>query len=124
MSNLTRNYKFKYKFIRAISLLLLFGPIIVYTILGFVNGTVGQKFSLGISLIIALILVLINIIMKLSLRSTIWVIILGIYLCLDNILPLLLIIAITTILDEFIFSPLYKSLKNKYIINREIDRRG
>ena len=123
MENRTKKFKFRYHFFHFLSLMCSIAPLLIYGIIGFSNGSAGEKFSLGISIIIALILVLINIILKLSLRSTIWILVLGIYICLDNILPLLLIIAITTIIDEFIFTPLYKSFKNKFIINREIDRR-
>lgn len=36
---------------------------------------------------------------------------------------MLVILAITTILDELVFTPLHKKYKNLYIINREIDKR-
>ena len=50
-----------------------------------------------------------------------WVLLLGIYLALDNVMPYLIAIAICTIVDEFIISPIYRSTKNKYTINKEID---
>lgn len=38
-------------------------------------------------------------------------------------MPLLLIVAVGTILDEFLLTPLHKHFKNKATINREIDKR-
>ena len=49
--------------------------------------------------------------------------ILGIYVCIGNIIPLLFVMIATTGLDEFVFTPLYKRYNNKYIINKEIDKR-
>ena len=56
-------------------------------------------------------------------RSTIWILLLGIYICLDNIMPVLLTIAIGTITDELILTPLHKKYKQLAIINSEIDKR-
>jgi len=60
---------------------------------------------------------------KLRLRCIPWILLLGIYVCLKEITSLLVIMAITTIIDEMIVTPLHKSLKNKYIINKEMDKR-
>lgn len=98
-------------------------PVIVYVFIGFFEGSVGQKFTLGITITVALILVMVNIIFKFHLRSALWVLVLGIYFCLKDILPLLLIIAIGTVLDEFIFAPQYRKYRSRYMTNREIDKR-
>ena len=124
MTDITKKYKKAANTLSIISWALTFLPIIVYVIVAFANGTPAQKLTLGVSVIIAGMLVAVNFMMKLNLRSTIWVLMLGVYVCLKNILPLLLIIAISTIMDEMIISPLAKSYKNKYVINKEIDKRG
>lgn len=124
MTDITKKYKKAANTLSIVSWALTFVPIIVYVIVAFANGTPAQKLTLGISVIIAGMLVAVNFMMKLNLRSTIWVLMLGVYVCLKNILPLLLIIAISTIIDEMIISPLAKSYKNKYVINKEIDKRG
>lgn len=123
MSNITKKYTNLYWLFRSISFLVLIVPLIVYGIKGFIEGDVTEKFTLGMTISIAAILVALNILFKYHIRSTIWIIVLGIYFCIDNIMPLLLCIAIGTILDEFIFTPLYKSYKNKATINKEIDKR-
>lgn len=123
MSNITKKYTNLYWLFRSISFLVLVVPLIIYGVKGFIEGDVTEKFTLGMTISIAAILVALNILFKYHIRSTIWIIVLGIYFCIDNIMPLLLCIAIGTILDEFIFTPLYKSYKNKATINKEIDKR-
>lgn len=120
---MTKKYKRIYKLLSLLSLLLTLAPIIVYIILGFMHGSIGQKVTLGICLLMTIILTLINVMFKYKIRSTIWILLIGIYVCMDKITPLLIIIAITTIIDEFILEPLVKSYKSKYTINKEIDKR-
>ena len=123
MNKVTKRYKRLNIALRILSVILLLAPIIVFSIIGFIEGQVHEKLVLGCTLVTALILVLINAIFKYNIRSTLWICILGIYMCLDNIMPLLLIIAISTIIDEFIVTPLQKKYKNLYVINNEIDKR-
>lgn len=106
-----------------ISLLLCYAPLLVALITGFsYSDNERGKVTLSICCIVALLLTLINIISKYSVRSTMWVLLLGAYAVLEDVMPYLIAIAICTIIDEFIITPLYKSVKNRYIINREIDR--
>lgn len=121
---MTKKYKIKLNICRLLSFTITVLPVIIYTIMGFMDGTIGEKVSLGICVILALIFVLINIMFKYHIRSTLWVLLIGIYVCIDNIIPLLIIMAATTIIDEFVLVPLINKYKNKYIINKEIDLRG
>ena len=120
----TKKAKNKYIFFKTLSICLTFLPLVVYIIIAFVNGAPMEKFTMGCMVTLALIFVALNVIMKYNIRSTIWVLILGIYLCLDNITPLLIIMAVSTILDEFVVSKLAVKYKNQFVINKEIDRRG
>lgn len=122
-SDITIKYTRLSRFFRALSIIVLVCPVVVYAILGFANGEVHQKLTLGFTLIIAIILFLINIVFKYHIRSALWIMVLGVYFCMNNILPLLLCVAIGTILDEFLLTPIYKSFKSKAKINREIDKR-
>lgn len=106
-----------------LSVLVMLAPVLAYTIIGFVNGAPTQKATLGITLSIAAILFIINMVFKYHIRSVLWILVLGIYFCIDSIMPLLLMVAVGTILDEFVLTPLHKSFKNKAKINREIDKR-
>ena len=121
---MTKKYKIKLNICRLLSFTITVLPVIIYTIMGFMDGTIGEKVSLGICVILALIFVLINVMFKYHIRSTLWVLLIGIYVCIDNIIPLLIIMATTTIIDEFVLVPLINKYKNKYIINKEIDLRG
>lgn len=124
MADVTKGYKVKHRLLSLLSFILTVIPIIVFSVLAFINGEVHEKVVLGCTLIIALILVVINVIFKYHIRSTLWISVLGIYSCLENIMPLLLTVAIATILDEFIITPLRRKYKQLYVINKEIDKRG
>lgn len=121
---MTKKYKTKLNICRLLSFTLTILPVIIYAIKGFMQGSTGEKVSLGVCVVLALIFVLINIMFKYHIRSTLWVLLIGIYVCIDNIIPLLIIMATTTIIDEFALVPLINKYKNKYIINKEIDLRG
>ena len=121
---MTKKYKIKLNICRLLSFTLTVLPVIIYTIKGFMDGSIGQKVSLGICVILALIFMLINVMFKYHIRSTLWVLLIGIYVCIDNIIPLLIIMATTTIIDEFVLVPLINKYKNIYIINKQIDLRG
>lgn len=123
MSKETRKYKALSILFLALSILLLVAPLAYYSIQGFIEGETTDKFTLGITFVIACILFVINVMFKFHIKSTIWVLVLGVYFCLDNILPMIFMLAIGNILDEFVFTPLHKHFKNKAIINKEIDKR-
>lgn len=120
----TKKAKSRYIFFKTLSICLTLLPLLVYVILAFINGEPMEKFTMGCMVTIALCFVILNFIMKYNIRSTIWVLMLGIYICLDNITPLLIIMAISTILDEFVVSKLANKYKNQFVINKEIDKRG
>lgn len=123
MSRETRKYKALSILFLALSILVLVAPLAYYSIQGFIQGETTEKFTLGITFVIACILFVINILFKFHIRSTIWIIVIGVYFCIDNILPMILVLAVGNILDEFVFTPLHKRYKNKAIINKEIDKR-
>lgn len=124
MTEVTKKYKKRAKWLQIISVALIVIPLLVYAVMGFVNGSIGEKVTLGMTLIVCLIFVLINAVFKYNIRSTIWIMLLGIQICLTNITSLLVIIALSTMMDEFVITPLAKKYKQKYIINNEIDKRG
>lgn len=120
---MTKKYKNNYILCRTLSILMTLIPLVIYTIKGFCEGTPASKVTLGVCFTTALILTIINVVFKYHMRSTIWILIIGLYVAVDNIIPLLIILAITTILDEFILTPLSRHYKTKYTINKEIDKR-
>lgn len=119
----TRKYNlFRYIFL-SLSILALSFPLTFYGIMAFIEGTKVEKFTLGVFCCIAVGMVVINFLMKLKLRSMIWLIVLGIFICLNEIQTMLIMVAICTILDEVLFTPLYKYFKRKAQTNKEIDKR-
>ena len=121
---MTKEYRRKKWLLLILSILINTLPIAIYTIRAFMLGEVGQKVTLGVCLTLALLFVGINFITQHSVRSTLWVLLIGIYVCLDYIQSLLLIMAICTIIDEFIIMPAYNRAKNDQIINKHIDKRN
>lgn len=123
MSERTKKYKRLSIVTFWLSVFILCVPLIVYTVIGFVNGDISDKLTLGSTTILAICMTGLNILMKWHIRSTMWVVILGIYFAVDNILPLLIMVASATIIDEFVLTPLHKKFKAKAVINKEIDER-
>ena len=125
MSTMTHKYKRLSILTFLLSAICSLCPILIYVLKAFIDKDVQEvnKYTLGIMCSVALVVTLINIVSKLHLRCIPWILLLGIYVCLKDITTLLVIMAITTIIDELILMPLHKSFKNKYTINKEIDKR-
>lgn len=123
MSDVTTKLHKKTVFFHFLSILLTFLPIIIWFFIALAKSTEITRVTLGLSACIVMLLTLANLLLKYSIRSTIWILLIGIYACIKNITPLLIIIATCTVIDEFIVHPLYKYYKNRYKINKEIDKR-
>ena len=122
----TKRFAALYRLMALFSLVCTVGPITVFTIYAISNGEIGskQKLTLGLCLLVCLLLVIINTIKKYNLRSPVYIMILGIHTCIQNLALLFIIMAVTTALDEFVFTPLKREFRMKYTINKEIDARG
>ena len=122
-SNETKKYKKLYTILTIISVALVFGPLLGYIVYAYiVSGTV-QKITLTSTIMAATVLTVISILFKKNIRSSIFILILGIYVAISKIQVLIIILSITTMLDEFLITPARKSFKDKFTINREIDKR-
>lgn len=122
-SDVTKSLARKTKILHIISIALTFIPITVWFIIAMAKSNDVTKVALGLSFTIAILLVFVNILLKYSVRSTVWILLIGIYIALKDITTLLILIAVCTIIDEFIVHPLYKHFKQRYKINKEIDKR-
>lgn len=87
-------------------------------------ATPTQKVSIGFLALAALILGAVNLLMKIHPRSLFWLVLLGLYWVLGEILPVLTVMFITCFVDEIILTPMHKYSKSKYSINKEIDKRS
>ena len=122
----TKKFAALYRLMALFSLVCTIGPITVFTVYAISNGDIGskQKLTLGLCLLVCLLLVIINTIKKYNLRSPVYIMILGIHTCIQNLTLLFIVMAVTTALDEFVFTPLKREFRMKYTINKEIDARG
>ena len=123
MSEATKKYRKLALLFHILSLVATFGPLLFYGIVAFVQAQPAQKLTFALLSMVGIILAVVNVLFKYSFRSTIWLILLGIYICLDKITGMIIVIAICSILDEFCFTPLFKMYKNRAVINKQIDAR-
>ena len=108
-----------------LSIMLSWGPLCVYAVMALnAAKTVSDKVTLTSLLTIGVIMSLIAVVNKHTLRCKTWIFLIAIWVCLDNMLGCVLVIAITQCLDEIIVAPIAKAYRSKYVINKEIDRRG
>lgn len=122
-SDITKKYRRGYWILTALSWILTLGPMIGYVIYGFTIGDNISKVSLGLSSMAAVALTGFSVIFKKHIRSTIFILLLGIYFALKEITVLLIIMSVCTILDEFLITPLQKKYRERMVINGQIDRR-
>lgn len=111
---------------RLIDWLCLFAPLIVYLIIGLVNDnvTTGGKVTLVAMLFIALILTVINVVAQKHLRCPIWVLLIGIYVAMEKyLMPLVIILAITSILDDLVFTPIIHYYYTQTVASKTMDKR-
>lgn len=120
---MTKTYKFKKNIVGLLSLLCSVGPLITFFIMGLVEGEDKEKIVLTMTMIGAIILSLFALLRKIHLRSVTYIIMIGLWVALDRLLPFILTIAICTILDELLFTPLYKRWNEDYHTHKQIDKR-
>ena len=111
---------------RLIDWLCLFAPLIIYLIIGLVNDnvTTGGKVTLVAMLFIALILTVINVVAQKHLRCPIWVLLIGIYVAMEKyLMPLVIILAITSILDDLVFTPIIHYYYTQTVASKTMDKR-
>ena len=108
-----------------LSLLLNIAPLATYAIIAMVESDlVTEKIALCMTVLIVGILTAVSLVNKVAMRSRIWIIFLGLYGALDYIMVPLVIVACCQVLDELLVQPLSKRFKQKYSINKELDKRG
>lgn len=111
---------------RILDIICLFLPLIIYVIIALASGgvaAVGKVAVVG-SVMVAAILVAINVIAQKRLRCPVWIVILGLYVAIQQyLLPLIVILAITSVLDDLVFTPLIHKWYTKYQASVVIDER-
>lgn len=123
MSDTTRKARKGFIICTLLSWAIVFLPVIGYVIYGYIVSDTIHKITLTTTVMAAIILTIISIVLKKQLRCSIFILLLGIYFAIQKIEVVIIILAITTLVDELILQPLQKHFRSKFIINKEIDRR-
>ncbi len=115
-------------FFFSISVLLNVVPELVGCIYAFTNtGTQDRIAPLIVAIVAALILTVITWLAKIKIRSAGWVVFLGMYYVFCNIPKalafILLAIALCTIVDDIVITPLYKHFRFNWKTNGQMDKR-
>lgn len=125
MTKITKKYKRLWVLFLVVSVLCNLGPAAAYVIMGLCSATlVAEKIALSMTVLIVLMMSAVALVSKATMKSRLWVLLIGLYLCLDHFITPLLIIGICQIVDEWVAAPLTRHYRNKYTINHEIDKRG
>lgn len=121
---MTKRYRLKYWILTIISLLTNVGPLGYYFIKSLIQTpSTYKKVTLCMMVFVVLIMTVIAVINKIAMRSRLWIILIGLYICLEYIMTPLIIIAICQIFDEIIISPWRSNIRTKLIIHKQIDVR-
>lgn len=111
---------------RILDWIILFTPLAVYIVIALTDEgvTTAGKVSVVGTVMVAGILVLFNVIAQKRLRCPIWILLIGMYIAIkDYLLPLIIILAVTTVLDDLIMTPIISHYRTKLIANKAIDER-
>ena len=106
-----------------LSFLCSFGPLIVFTVMGLVQGDNKDKIVLTMTLMGAIGVAAFAALRKVNMRSVTYILMIGLWVALDRLLPFILTVAICTIFDELVFTPLHKRWKEDYHTHKQIDKR-
>lgn len=124
MSDVTKKYVHLAIIFSVVSFLLFVGPAGYFIVSAFLCADlVVEKVALTATIAVVLILTAFCAINKWLFRSKVWLVVLVLYFLLNNFLTMILVFAITQILDELIVSPLARHFRHKAGINKEMDKR-
>lgn len=125
-SSFTKSCRRKLWLFRILDWICLAAPLIIYVIVALANGdiAVGYKVAVVSTTMIAIILTVFNVLAQKKLRCPIWILLIGLYVAMrDYLMPLIIILAITSILDDLVFTPIIGYYRSKLISNKAIDER-
>jgi len=125
-SDFTKITRRKLWLYRIIDILVLFAPVAIYVVIALADGnvTTAGKVSVVGSVAIALILSVFNVLAQKRLRCPIWIVLIGLFIAVkDYLLPLIIILAIVTVLDDLCLTPIIQYYREKLVANKAIDER-
>lgn len=129
MKNRTKQCKNLHIIFSILHFICLFGPFLYFIPQAYIIGERVQKIALSSTLIISIILAALSVLTTAKTRgglakSIMWLIIIGIALCLKEVTTMIYIMAILAIIDELFIVKMKDRYLDAYRSNREIDRRG
>lgn len=124
----TKSLRAKYWAIKIIDLLVLCVPLAVYVGFTLFSGgevvTATSKICVTGASLVALAITAWNFLCQKHLRSPIWIVLLALYFAVGQyLLPLIISLAIGTILDEIVFRPLLVNMRERLNASKVIDKR-
>lgn len=125
-SKFTKSCRRKLWLLRALDMVCLVAPLLIYVIIALVNqdALVVQKVAVVSTAMIAIMMTAFNVISQKNLRCPIWIILIGLFVAIrDYLMPLIIILAITSVLDDLVFTPLIGYYRTKLISNKAMDER-
>lgn len=125
-SKFTKQCRFKLWLFRILDWICLGLPLIIYVVMALASGEaiVAQKVAVVSTTMIALMLTVFNALSQKKLRCPIWLVLIGLFVAIrDYLMPLIIILAITSVLDDLVFTPLIGYYRTKLIANKAMDQR-
>ena len=123
MSNQSRKYRRLYWAFKIISLMLLFLPLAIFFVIEYNGSTTTEQVTLGVGIVVSAIFAAANAMFKLAPRSSIWILIISLAIAAEKIQNVIYVTGTCVILEEVITSKLESFYKDKYKVNKEIDKR-
>lgn len=111
MEDKLQTYSKRKKIFLVLSIICIVAPLIIFGLKAFILGTTAQKLVFGLTATAALIFTIINVLMKAHFRSAVWVVLYGICAVIQNITPVILVLMITSLVEEIVLWPAYKHYK-------------
>lgn len=126
LSSHTKLIQTKYWMLVFFDVVCLYLPLIIYLIIAVANSEtpVSARIALVACIMISGVLALLNAMTKVKLRSPRWIILVGLYIAVQEmLLPLIIIMGVTTIADDFFFGPLITHYRTTLIASKTFDAR-
>lgn len=124
LSNATKRLRRKSRLTWWLGFLLNIVPMMVFVIIGFINGSTEQKVSIGFTAIAAIILGCIMMLSKMNVkRSIFWIVFVGLYFVMQDLYPMIITMGACTLIDELIIDPIHNRANADYHTNKQIDKR-
>lgn len=125
MTNPTKKSRISYYLWCVLSFICSFGPLLYYTVAALFSpaGLLVSKVALVGAVAVVLILTMVALVNKMVFRSRIFILLLGLYLCLESIIMPILLVGIGQIVDELVVAPAKANAKTRLIANKTYDKR-